>query len=107
MIYIQENLYMNLFSSCFSKLNQSFELKDYLDSIYTDAAQYNYPPKYPVRVICEAIDGAAKKTDNILGQIYEGVVAYMGKRSCYDMNEYKHPTETNEGWKWQVTFLKK
>ncbi|XP_027343372.1 lysosomal Pro-X carboxypeptidase-like [Abrus precatorius] len=90
------------FKTC-NKLNKSFELKDYLDSLYTDAAQYNQPPEYPVKVICDAIDAAAaaKKTD-ILGQIFEGVVAYMRHRSCYDMNEYNHPTETNLGWRWQT-----
>lgn len=94
---------MSSFSS-FRKLSRGFELKDFLDSLYTDAAQYNHPPVYPVRVICGAIDAAAKKTD-ILGQIFEGVVAYMKNKSCYDMNEYNYPTETNLGWRWQVTCL--
>ncbi|KAF7805660.1 lysosomal Pro-X carboxypeptidase-like [Senna tora] len=71
------------FKTC-KKLSQSYELKDYLDSIYTDAAQYNQPPEYPVKVICGAIDAAAKKTHNILSQIFEGVVAYMQNSSCYD-----------------------
>jgi len=51
--------------------------------------------------MCSAIDAAAKKTD-ILGQIFEGVVSYMRPRSCYDMNEFTRPTETNLGWRWQV-----
>ncbi|RDX97918.1 Lysosomal Pro-X carboxypeptidase, partial [Mucuna pruriens] len=88
------------FKTC-DKLNKSFELKDYLDSLYTDAAQYDYPSEHPVKNICRAIDAAAKKTD-ILGQIFQGVVAYMRHRSCYDMNEYNHPTETNLGWRWQT-----
>ena len=58
----------------------------------------------PVERICGAIDAAAKKTD-ILGQIFEGVVAYMRNRSCYDMNEYNRPTETNLGWRWQVKVM--
>ncbi|XP_028756877.1 lysosomal Pro-X carboxypeptidase-like [Neltuma alba] len=88
------------FKTC-SKLDNSFELKDYLDSIYADAAQYNEPPDYPVSVICEAIDAAAKKTDT-LGQIFEGVVvAHHGNKSCYDTNEFNLPTETDIGWRWQ------
>ncbi|ESW22122.1 hypothetical protein PHAVU_005G129100 [Phaseolus vulgaris] len=88
------------FKTC-EKLSKSFELKDYLDSLYTDAAQYNFPSENPVKVICSAIDAAAKKTD-ILGQIFEGVVAFMRHHSCYDMNGYNHPTETNLGWRWQT-----
>lgn len=85
-------------------MSKSFELKDYLDSLYTDAAQYNFPSENPVKVICSAIDAAAKKTD-ILGQIFEGVVAFMRHHSCYDMNGYNHPTETNLGWRWQVNVI--
>ncbi|KAG2371461.1 serine protease [Vigna angularis] len=88
------------FKTC-KKLNKSFELKDYLDSLYTDAAQYDFPSENPVKVICSAIDAAAKKTD-IVGQIFEGVVAFMGHRSCYDMNEFNRPTETYIGWRWQT-----
>lgn len=54
--------------------------------------------------ICSGINGAAKGTD-ILSKIFAGVVAYMGNRSCYDMGEYNYPTETNVGWRWQVTLL--
>ncbi|KAG6678984.1 hypothetical protein I3843_14G106500 [Carya illinoinensis] len=53
-------------------------------------------------VLCSAIDGASVGTDT-LGRIYAGVVAYMGHRSCYDMNEFKNATDqTNEGWRWQT-----
>ncbi|XP_059429035.1 uncharacterized protein LOC132162833 [Corylus avellana] len=88
------------FNTC-SQLNTSDDLKNYLESIITDAAQYNHPPEYPVSVICRAIDGAAVGTDT-LGQIYAGVVAYKGDQSCYDVNEFNYPTETNQGWKWQT-----
>ncbi|KAE8037534.1 hypothetical protein FH972_010116 [Carpinus fangiana] len=87
------------FNTC-GQLNTSDDLKDYLDSIITSAAQYNHPPEYPVSVICRAIDGAAVGNDT-LGQIYAGVVADKGNQSCYDVNEFNYPTETNEGWKWQ------
>ncbi len=84
-----------------SQLNESADLKDFLESIYAEAAQYNEPPTYPVNVICSAIDGASVGTDT-LGRVYAGVVAYLENRTCYDMNEFNQPTETNQGWRWQV-----
>lgn len=98
----------NLFASVFffliliRKLKRTFDLKDYLDSIYSEVAQYNHPPYYPLSILCGGIDGARKGTD-ILDRIFAGVVAYMGKKSCYDMNEFNRPTdETYIGWRWQV-----
>ncbi|OMO90296.1 ATPase assembly factor ATP10, mitochondria [Corchorus olitorius] len=88
------------FKTC-QKLKRTFDLKDYLDSIYSEAAQYDHPPWYPLNIVCGGIDGAPKGTD-ILGRIFAGVVAYMGNKSCYDMDEYNHPTETFMGWRWQT-----
>nr|WAU86919.1 birch protein [Betula platyphylla] len=88
------------FNTC-GQLNTSDDLKDYLEYIITEAAQYNSPPTYPVSAICSAIDGATVGTDT-LGRIYAGVVAYKQSQSCYDTNEYNYPTETNEGWGWQT-----
>ncbi|XVF46809.1 hypothetical protein PTKIN_Ptkin03bG0058200 [Pterospermum kingtungense] len=89
------------FKTC-QKLKRTFDLKDYLDSIYCEAAQYDHPPTNPLNVVCGGIDGAPKGTD-ILGRIFAGVVAYMGNKSCYDMHEFNHPTdETYMGWKWQT-----
>ncbi|CAK9150485.1 unnamed protein product [Ilex paraguariensis] len=87
------------FKTC-STLKDSSELKAYLDSIYSQAAQYNAPPRYPVTGICRGIDGESEGTD-ILGRIFAGVVANKGERSCYDINEYKYPSETKMGWAWQ------
>ena len=72
-----------------------------MDSIYSEVAQYDHPPNYPLSIVCGGIDGAPKGID-ILGRIFAGVVAYMGNKSCYDMNEFNHPDETYMGWKWQV-----
>ncbi|OVA17907.1 Peptidase S28 [Macleaya cordata] len=88
------------FKTC-SPLNKSFELKDYLDSVYAESAQYNHPPKYPVTMICNAIDNTTENTD-ILSRVHAGVVAYMGKQKCYDMAEFVRPTETSIGWQWQT-----
>lgn len=91
----------NKFKTC-EKLKRTFDLKDYLDSIYSEVAQYNHPPYYPLSILCGGIDGARKGTD-ILDRIFAGVVAYMGKKSCYDMNEFNRPTdETYIGWRWQT-----
>ncbi|CAK9186786.1 unnamed protein product [Ilex paraguariensis] len=87
------------FKTC-TTLEQSSDLRDYLDSIYSEAAQYDEPPTYPVAGICGGIDGGLEG-DDILGRIFAGVVAYKGKRSCYDINEYNYPSETKMGWAWQ------
>jgi lysosomal Pro-X carboxypeptidase len=87
-----------------SPLNYSSDLKNYLEYIVTGAAQYNYDaPRYLMSDMCRAIDGAANGTDT-LGRIYAGVVAYKQNLSlsCYDVNEYSAPSETNDGWGWQV-----
>ncbi|KAH9700218.1 prolylcarboxypeptidase-like protein [Citrus sinensis] len=76
------------FRTC-KPLKETSELKDFLDSLYTDVAQYDDPPTYPLRI-------------DVLGKIFKGVVAYKGNRSCYDMDEYIRPTETNVGWRWQT-----
>lgn len=93
---------MNKLINCllFRYLNDSFELKDYLDTMYSRAAQYNSPPIYPVTVVCGGIDGAPAGTD-ILGRIFAGLVAYSGNRTCYDTNN--SPSQTSMGWTWQVS----
>ncbi|KAL3620144.1 hypothetical protein CASFOL_035056 [Castilleja foliolosa] len=88
------------FNTC-SKLNHTYELRDFLDSMYTTAAQYDEPPEYPVSKICKGIDNATNKTD-IIGSIIAGVVSYKGNKTCYDMNDYnKLDDETTMGWNWQ------
>ncbi|PIN14808.1 Lysosomal Pro-Xaa carboxypeptidase, partial [Handroanthus impetiginosus] len=52
------------FNTC-SHLNNPDELKDFLDSMYSSAAQYNHPPNYPVTMVCRGVDGAPKGTDII------------------------------------------
>ncbi|KAE8734848.1 Serine carboxypeptidase S28 family protein [Hibiscus syriacus] len=44
----------------------------------------------------------APKGTDILGRIFAGVVAYMRNKSCYDMDEFDHPTDETYGWKWQT-----
>ncbi|KZV14199.1 hypothetical protein F511_44224 [Dorcoceras hygrometricum] len=79
------------------KLENSNELKDYLEAIYTIAAQYNHPPDFPVTKVCDGIDRAPRGTDN-LGRIYAGIVSYRGEMKCYDTNEFNTTDETSVGW---------
>ncbi|KAL3828521.1 hypothetical protein ACJIZ3_017323 [Penstemon smallii] len=87
------------FKTC-SHLNNSFELQDYLDSIYTEAAQYNLQPNDSVKMVCDGIDGT--KGNDVLGRIFRGVISYKGKYDCYDTNEYNYPSQTTVGWHWQT-----
>ncbi|KAJ8551942.1 hypothetical protein K7X08_028385 [Anisodus acutangulus] len=86
------------FKTC-SHLNDSFELKDYLDTTYAKVAQYNNPPSYPVTVVCGGIDGAPKGS-HILDRIFAGIVAHQGNQSCYNTSNI--PDETSLGWEWQT-----
>ncbi|XP_007207893.2 lysosomal Pro-X carboxypeptidase [Prunus persica] len=80
-------------------LKKSSELKNYLDNLYCNAAQYNSPPSYPVTVVCGAIDGASG--NDTLTKIFAGVVAFSGNTSCY-VNQPRNLTETDMGWSWQT-----
>lgn len=84
---------------CCRPLNNSDELKNYLDSMYSSGAQYNKPPTYPVNMICKGIDGTTD--DDIISKIAGGVVSYKGNRSCY-INPPSNVSETSTGWGWQV-----
>ncbi|PIA60660.1 hypothetical protein AQUCO_00300289v1, partial [Aquilegia coerulea] len=85
------------FKTC-APLNTSFHLKDYLDSLYCVAAQYNRG-QFMVNQVCNAIDRAPKGT-GILGRVFAGVVAMMGNVSCYDTTFFDTPY--TDGWGWQT-----
>ncbi|CAL8161610.1 unnamed protein product [Prunus armeniaca] len=84
----------------YHQLLKSSVLEDYLTLLYTGAAQYNRPPRYPFTVVCGGIDGASHGNDT-LSKIFAGVVAYRGNKSCY-VNAPKNKSETDEGWRWQT-----
>ncbi|CAI9104933.1 OLC1v1003725C2 [Oldenlandia corymbosa var. corymbosa] len=88
------------FKTC-ARLNKSSELKDFLDSTYASAAQYNAPPRYPVTQFCK---GADKSPDGsgVLDRIFAGLVSLYGNLSCYDTSRFSYPTETNIGYAWQT-----
>ncbi|KAI6670096.1 hypothetical protein NL676_004981 [Syzygium grande] len=81
-------------------LKSSSELKDYLISLYGNAAQYNDPFTRRVKVMCDAIDGASPKND-ILGKIFAGVIALIRNSTCY-INRPFSPSQTDLGWDWQT-----
>ncbi|XP_039026349.1 lysosomal Pro-X carboxypeptidase-like [Hibiscus syriacus] len=87
------------FKTC-KTLQDSSELKNELENMYAEAAQYNHPPRYPVNMICGAIDGTNEKKD-ILGKIFAGVAAYRGNRSCY-INQPTNVSEADVAWSWQI-----
>ncbi|KAL5580171.1 hypothetical protein UlMin_012613 [Ulmus minor] len=87
------------FRTCWP-LKKSSDLKNFLESTYASAAQYNSPPRYPVTVVCGGIDEANSSRTDILGKIFSGVVALQGNKSCY-VNEPKNLSETSVGWSWQ------
>ncbi|KAH9700243.1 prolylcarboxypeptidase-like protein [Citrus sinensis] len=85
----------------FLPLKDSYELEDFLESMYANAAQYNQPPKYPVNMLCGGIDGEALGSDNdILSKIFAGAVATKGNKSCY-VNPPINESETTVGFRWQ------
>ncbi|KAL8515887.1 hypothetical protein ACS0TY_014547 [Phlomoides rotata] len=87
------------FKTC-SHLNDSSELKDYFDSLYTLAAQYNNPPVNPaVELLCKGIDEAEKESD-VIGRIFAGLVSFTGNRTCY--LETKKPSPSLMAWYWQT-----
>ncbi|PSR86533.1 Lysosomal Pro-X carboxypeptidase [Actinidia chinensis var. chinensis] len=87
------------FKTC-AHLNRASELKDFLETLYARAAQYNQPPEYPVTMICSGIDEASEGSD-VLSRIFAGVVAYFGNMSCYDTNMLDYSPEIIVGWSWQ------
>jgi lysosomal Pro-X carboxypeptidase len=68
--------------------------------MYTEAAQFNMPPEYPVNQICNAIDQASFGND-ILDKIYSGLVAFFGNQTCQATNP-TYSSEIDMGWGWQV-----
>jgi lysosomal Pro-X carboxypeptidase len=68
--------------------------------MYAVAAQYNWPPQYPVTMICNAIDQASYG-NNIIDKIYSGVVAVYGNDTCL-IDPSTYISEIEEGWGWQV-----
>ncbi|KFK27606.1 hypothetical protein AALP_AA8G405500 [Arabis alpina] len=89
------------FKTC-APLNGSFNIKDFLDSIYAEAVQYNRGPSYWVTNVCNGINAnPSNRKIDLLDRIFAGVVALVGNRSCYDTNMFAQPTNNNLAWRWQ------
>ncbi|XP_057997528.1 uncharacterized protein LOC110673331 [Hevea brasiliensis] len=88
------------FKTC-NPLKDSDELKDYLNALFCDAAQYNEPSTYPVNMICRAIDGNTNSGNDTLSKIFGGLVTYLGNSSCY-INAFPNVFESSPGWSWQT-----
>ncbi|KAH9606775.1 hypothetical protein KSS87_009795 [Heliosperma pusillum] len=87
------------FNTC-DHLNNTGELKDYLEDLFSVVAQYNLPP---ITSICNAIDNGSHGTD-ILSRIYAAIVAFSGNlTTCQDINlEKSNFKDTILGWDWQI-----
>ncbi|WJZ89796.1 hypothetical protein VitviT2T_008987 [Vitis vinifera] len=86
-----------IFMTC-EPLNSSQELKYYLALCYVVSAQNDNPPAYPVKKVCDAIDGAPEGTD-IIGRVAAGLNASVGP-PCHFVYDFK-PSNRSE-WTWQV-----
>ncbi|KAJ6432951.1 hypothetical protein OIU84_020067 [Salix udensis] len=87
------------FNTC-KPLEAAAELKNFLDSLFSVAAQYDRPPRYPVDLVCKGIDSAPEGSD-VLDRIFSGVAAYFGKKPCYNLDAF-FSAETLDGWSWQT-----
>ncbi|KAL1213377.1 putative serine protease EDA2 [Cardamine amara subsp. amara] len=89
------------FKTC-APLNTNSNIKDFLDSVYAEAVQYNRGPSYWVTSICNAINtNPPNRKIDIVDRIFAGVVALIGNRTCYDTNMFAQPTNNNIAWRWQ------
>ncbi|KAK3407877.1 hypothetical protein EUGRSUZ_J00219 [Eucalyptus grandis] len=88
------------FKTC-RPLESSSQLKEYLKSVYVEAAQYNDPFRRPVEVICNAINGASPRNDT-LRKIFAGLAASDRNSTCYINPPPTPPSQTELGWHWQT-----
>ncbi|XP_010493391.1 PREDICTED: lysosomal Pro-X carboxypeptidase-like [Camelina sativa] len=87
------------FKTC-APLNRSFDLKDFLDTIYAEAVQYN--EGILVSNVCNAINAnPPNRKIDILDRIFAGVVALTGNQSCYDTNYSVLVANDDMAWRWQ------
>ncbi|KAF8098883.1 hypothetical protein N665_0256s0014 [Sinapis alba] len=88
------------FKTC-APLSRSFDIKDFLDSIYAEAVQFNGNPGYWVDTLCNAINNPPNRKNHVLDRIFAGVVAYFGNQSCYDTDLVIQPSNNAIAWSWQ------
>lgn len=87
-----------------SPLSRSFDLKDFLDTVYAETVQYN--DGVWVTNVCNAINAnPPNRKIDILDRIFAGVVALTGGQSCYNTNYSVQVTNNDMAWRWQVCKL--
>ncbi|KAL9811175.1 putative lysosomal Pro-Xaa carboxypeptidase [Arabidopsis thaliana] len=92
----------NKFKTC-APLKGSLDVKRFLGTIYAEVVQYNRGPGYWLTNMCEAIDAnPPDRQIDILDRIFAGVVATLGKQSCYDINMSTQPKNVAIAWRWQI-----
>lgn len=88
------------FRTC-APLSRSFDIKDFLDSIYAESVQFNRNPGDWVATLCNAIDNPPNRKNYVLDRIFAGIVAYIGNQSCYDTGLFIQPSNDVIAWSWQ------
>ncbi|CAN7121844.1 BnaA02g06000D [Brassica napus] len=92
------------FRTC-APLSRSFDIKDFLDSIYAESVQFNRNPGDWVATLCNAIDNPPNRKNYVLDRIFAGIVAYIGNQSCYDTGLFIQPSNDVIAWSWQACTL--
>ncbi|CAI9104935.1 OLC1v1003727C2 [Oldenlandia corymbosa var. corymbosa] len=87
------------FNSC-SQLKSVDDLAEFIGDIYFSAAQYSFPPRYQVKIVCDAINGAPDGTDD-LGRILAAIQSsYGGNGACHDISGFSD--YVTYSWDWQT-----
>jgi lysosomal Pro-X carboxypeptidase len=94
-------------------LQGAWELEDWLSSAYSYLAMVDYPfasgflmplPAYPIREVCQAIDGLPDGS-HVLSRIFAGASVYYnytGNVDCFQPDDSGNIDLGTSGWNWQV-----
>ncbi|KAF8034745.1 hypothetical protein BT93_C0911 [Corymbia citriodora subsp. variegata] len=89
------------FKTC-RPLRSSSGLKKYLRLLYSQVVQYNDPSAQPLKLMCDAINGASPR-NGLLRKIFAGLVAINGNLTCYvNAPASGSFAQTLLGWSWQT-----
>jgi lysosomal Pro-X carboxypeptidase len=94
-------------------LQGAWELEDWLSSAYSYLAMVDYPfasdflmplPAYPIREVCQAIDGLPDGS-HVLSRIFAGASVYYnytGNVDCFQPDDSGNIDLGTSGWNWQA-----
>ncbi|KAL9244436.1 hypothetical protein vseg_018211 [Gypsophila vaccaria] len=99
------------FNTC-SPLSVNVIIYNLLFQTYTTAAQYDFPPYYPVASICQGIDAAPRSAD-VIDKVYAGLLSLFDNITCITGSEASQVpstqpsqddtvSDTSLGWPWQI-----